>query len=71
MNAALQDLLNRMREHPAFPELLKTIDDPSIKTFKPSGDAAAQTSEWIFRSGRSFQHDAWKQFLTEGEQEKA
>lgn len=74
MSAGLRDLLDFMRQHPAFPELLKAVDAPLVKSFKPSESPDAQTADWIFRSGRRLQHECWRQFLTEGnpsQQEKS
>ena len=65
MSAGLKDLLERMREHPAFPELLKGVEAPMLKSFKASEDAQKQTSDWIFQSGRRLQNEIWRQFLTE------
>lgn len=70
MNAGLQDLLDRMREHPAFKDLLKIVDPPPARDFKPSEDAEKQKADWIFRSGRRIQHQSWVQFLTTGEAPK-
>lgn len=67
MTPALEDLLNRMREHPAFPELLKAVEPPEARDYRESQDAGKQQSDWIFRSGRRVQQRLWTQFLTEGE----
>lgn len=63
MSEGLKDLLRVMREHPAFPELLSGVEAPLIKSFKSAEDTERQTSDWIFRSGRRLQHEAWRQFL--------
>lgn len=70
MSEALNDLLASMREHPAFPELLKSIPSADIKPYRrtPASESPeAQKDDWIFRSGRHFQHQCWVTFLTEGE----
>lgn len=64
MSAGLQNLLETMREHPAFPELLKAVDLPPMKPFRPGQATDIQTSEWIYRSGRQAQHDRWIGVLT-------
>lgn len=67
MSAGLRDLLTVIREHPCFGELLAMVPLPRVNQFRPSKDesAAAQHAEWIFRSGRQAQHDAWRHALTE------
>lgn len=66
MSKELQDLLLLIRQHAAFPLLLKAMDEqnPETKTFKLSQPTQDQLSEWIFRSGRRAQHEAWRSFLT-------
>ena len=63
--AGLRDLLERMREHPAFGELLSALEAPGIKGYRPSKDEGpeAQKADWVFRSGRRQQHELWRQFL--------
>lgn len=65
--AALQDLLEWLREHPAFPELLKLIEsNAAIKPYRPdtTDEAAQQQADWIFRSGRQYQTQVVKELLT-------
>lgn len=64
MSAGLQDLLERMREHPAFPELLKQVDAPMLPAFKEGEDPLRQFSSFAFRSGARRQDSIWRQFLT-------
>lgn len=64
MSEGLQDLLERIREHPAFDELFTIVEVPGAKPFRPSLDPDAQTAEWIFRSGRALQQQLWRDFLT-------
>lgn len=75
---ALQSLLFSIRQHAAFPELLKAVEAPQLKTFKPSsGDDLQQAgAKFAHYSGRKDQHDNWRSFLTgeavpAGDEEKA
>ena len=64
MSKQLEDLLFLIRQHPAFPELLTAVGKPEAKEFSPNkGDPAVQYAEYIHRSGRRLQHEAWRQFL--------
>lgn len=56
-----------MRQHEAFPELLKAVEAPEPKAYSPTkaGSVAEQQADWIFRSGRKAQHQLWQAFLTE------
>lgn len=65
-DAGLKDLLERMREHPAFPDLLDKINPPPLKLYQPGGDkdSATQSADWMFGSGRHRQHMLWREFLT-------
>lgn len=64
MTNGLKDLLERMREHPSFPELLKAVEPPDLKRFRLSADSQSQKDEFVFRSGRIQQHELWQEFLT-------
>lgn len=64
MSKPLDELLFTMRQHPAFGELLNALAAPPVHEFKESGDAQKQYADYIFRSGRRRQHNAWLQFLT-------
>lgn len=66
MSPALQSLLFDLRQHAAFPELLKAVEFPPLKTYKPSsGDDLQQTgAKFAHYSGRKDQHDNWLAFLT-------
>lgn len=66
MSAALNDLLRTMREHPAFDELLNTLNPPPLTLYSPQNgkDAASQGADYIFRSGLHRQHIQWREFLT-------
>jgi len=65
MSEALRDLLEKMREHPAFPELLRAVPAPEPAEFKATGTTpgAEQVHLWIHRSGRANQQRAWLDFL--------
>lgn len=63
MSAGLQDLLETMREHPSFQELLAAVEVPGIKAYRVMETDKAQTEEWIYRSGRQMQHQIWRDFL--------
>lgn len=66
MSPGLRDLLFNMRQHPAFPELLKMVEVPPVKHFHPRKESAAdQNAEWIFRSGQQRQHEQWLHALTD------
>jgi len=64
--SGLQDLLERMREHPAFNELLAAIEAPTPRLYKPGENADTQAADWIFRSGRQMQNQIWREYLTKG-----
>lgn len=67
MNKELAELLFLIRQHPAFPDLLKEIETPEPRAYSPAkaGTVAEQQADWIFRSGRKQQHLLWQSFLTE------
>lgn len=68
MSGGLRDLLELMRQHQAFPELLAAVQTPGLKSFKPTADdAGKQTTEWIYRSGQRLGHEQWRQFLINGD----
>ena len=64
MSKTLAELLFKIRQDPAFTELLTFVEVPPLKEFKTSGDADAQYADFIFRSGQRRQHDNWLNFLT-------
>lgn len=63
-SAGLKDLLERMREHPCFPDLLETVKPPELRPFRPGKDQDGQKDDFVFRSGRIQQHTLWQEFLT-------
>ena len=68
MSQGLRDLLELMRQHPSFYELISAVKAPELRSFKPTADdAEKQTTEWIYRSGQRLGHEQWKQFLMIGD----
>jgi hypothetical protein len=65
MTSQLKDLLFLIRQHAAYQDLLKAVELPVTREFKPSGDVQQQWADFIFRSGRKAQHNGWLSFLTE------
>ncbi len=63
MSAGLNDLLDYMRQHPGFRELLDAVPPPELRPFKPSKADESQASDWIYRSGQRAMHDAWRSVL--------
>lgn len=63
MSKALDDLLFKIRQDPAFKELLDAVEAPHFKAFSLGKEPHAQYAEHIFRSGRRLQHESWRQFL--------
>lgn len=63
---ALADLLFRIRQHAAFPELLEAVERPRLRTFNPARDVDLEISRnsWVYTSGRIKQHNDWVLFLT-------
>lgn len=64
MTPALKELLFLIRQHVAYQELLAAVELPQPREFKPSQDAQQQWADFIYRSGRKAQHEAWQSFLT-------
>lgn len=65
-NPALESLLNIVRNHPGFPELLNAVETPRIPKFRPSraDNVEEERARWIHQSGRRDQHDRWLLILT-------
>ncbi len=64
MSPRLNDLLFLIRQHPAFQEFLNGPGAPELRDFRPgAGPEAEQRVEYIYRSGRRQQDNAWRQFL--------
>lgn len=65
MTPALQSLLLKIRQDPAFPQLLKeAVERPQIRRFRPSRAAKDEIERWQYDSGRADQHDVWITMLT-------
>jgi hypothetical protein len=63
--AALKDLLARIREDPAFNDLLALLDGAgNIKVYRLTGEPLPQIADWIFQSGCQFQARRVKELLT-------
>ncbi len=62
----LRALLVDLRQHPAFPVLLRAIQAPQLPRFRTS--QAQQPDQafasWAYVSGKRDQHDAWLALLT-------
>ncbi len=63
MSRQLDDLLFKIRQDPAFQEFMSAVTPPEPKEYRPGGDTQGQWAEYIHRSGRKTQHNAWVQFL--------
>jgi hypothetical protein len=65
MNPALKLLLEDIRQHPAFPELLKAVSCPPMPRFKPNSPESTEImgSKFLFASGQADQHERWLTFL--------
>lgn len=70
-NPMVAALLADLRQHPAFPLLLKAVETPQLPRFKASQAQEAEKARatWIYQSGKKDQHDAWLFLLTGQRQE--
>ena len=61
----LKSLLFDIRQHPAYPELLKAVECPPLPRFKPSAADSVETmgAKFLFASGQADQHERWLTFL--------
>lgn len=66
MTEALKDLLFKVRQHPAFQELLEAVEAPRTPRYRPSKgkDVPTLGAETIYASGALDQHDRWIALLT-------
>jgi hypothetical protein len=66
MTEALKSLLFQIRQHPAFPELLKSVETPRLPRYRRSkgADVPAMGAEIIYASGALDQHESWIALLT-------
>lgn len=63
MSKQLDELLFLIRQHPAFPEFMTTIEPPGLKAFRQGEEPQQAFADHVFRSGRRLQHEYWRQFL--------
>lgn len=66
LSAELRAFLADLRQHPLFPQLLKAVERPRLRPFKPveADQVEKARAQWIFESGQLKQHDAWLGVLT-------
>lgn len=64
MTPELKELLFLIRQHRAFPDLLREVAGPEPREYRP-GAGDRQYEDYIFRSGRRAQDDTWRSFLTD------
>jgi hypothetical protein len=56
----LTELLFKIRQDPAFRELLEAVGAPELTKFSPTkGNPDIQFADFIFRSGARRQHESW------------
>ena len=62
----LHQLLEDLRQHPAFPDLKKAVAAPQLPRFKISQAVEPDQAfaAWAYNSGKRDQHDAWLALLT-------
>jgi hypothetical protein len=63
---AVTDLLIHFRGHPAFQELLKSVERPKVSPFRLSEAEQSEKAraKWIYESGKLAGHNAWLGILT-------
>jgi hypothetical protein len=66
MNAGVKSLLEQIRQHHAFQDLLLAVESPKIRPFSPKDAAQVEHSraQWIYESGQAKQHENWLFFLS-------
>lgn len=66
MSPLLRSLLEDIRQHGAFPELLSLMAKPRLHTFRLSEAEKSETARarWIYESGQLAQHNLWLELLT-------
>ena len=62
----LINLLQHIRGHDGFRELIAAVERPRIRPFVKSkaADIERSRAEWIYESGQMAQHEAWLRFLS-------
>lgn len=65
-SSALQSLLLEIRQHPAFPEMLKMVPEPRLSRFRRSSATKPDEAfaQWAYESGALNQHELWLANLT-------
>jgi len=55
-----------IRQHAAFPELIKAVEAPRLPQFLPSRSETLETmgAKTVFASGQMAQHERWIHLLT-------
>lgn len=63
---SLKSLLLHIRQHPGYPELLKSVEVPRPPEFKPNTPETPEQfgGKAIHVSGARAQHNRWLSFLT-------
>lgn len=63
---ALKELLFFIRQHPAFPELLRAVPRPDLPRYRKSEKITIEQigTEFLFASGQDDQHARWRHLLT-------
>lgn len=66
MTPELKTLLLELRQHALFPELLRAVEKPVLKPYKPSSgdDLASAGARLAYYSGRKDGDQTWRTFLT-------
>lgn len=66
ISTPLQELLFRVRQHPAFPELLRLVQAPRSPRYRPSrpDHPDKATADFAYHSGKLDQHEMWLAMLT-------
>lgn len=68
MSASLRDWLGELRQHPLWPELIKTVPTPRLRRYKPSREEPLDEvgARHAYESGRVDEYESWVAFLTGG-----
>lgn len=66
MTPELKLFMAELRQHPLFPEMMQSMEQPRLKRFRPSkGDALEDVgAQHCYYSGQIDAHEKWVQFLT-------
>lgn len=56
--------LRELRDHPLWTELLKEIEAPMVRRYRPGkGSSQEVRDDWVYWSGRRDEYDKWFRFL--------